>query len=178
MQQKGFAGQWSWVVKYGDRQWGPPKIREERTTPEAWWVSKMGGCFFVLLPLDIQFLQSQTGHGNGLEKSQIPRRNSKLCCLEWEYDVNHMVLGSYFICCEIKLCEGPRVSYDRSVCTKLCAWIISEWLWLCIHELQYRREMIGSYMEDSRIPHNSENWRVGTHAAHVGQYCTSVIQLS
>ena len=92
------------------------------------------------------------------------------------------VLGSYFVCCEIKLGESLRVSYDRPVCTKLCARII--WNDCGYVHMSYNIEenvivwkycMVGSYMEDSRIQQNSENWRVGTCTAHFGQYSTGVI---
>ena len=92
------------------------------------------------------------------------------------------MLGSHFVCCEIKLGESLRVSYDRPVCTKLCARIISNDCGY-VH-MNYNMEekcdcvkMMygGSYMEDSRIPQNSENWRVGTCTAHFGQYSTGVI---
>ena len=51
------------------------------------------------------------------------------CCMATQYlrmwcQPHGFVLASYFICCEIKLGEGLRVSYDRPVCTKLCAGIM------------------------------------------------------
>lgn len=182
MQQKGFVGQWSWAVKYGDRRRGPPKIREERTAARG----VIGQCcFFVLLPLDIDTISPITNwqwEWPGKEPNSRQKLKALLPWMRIWYQPHGLGLGSYFICCEIKLGEGPRVSYWQTsvhnvVCLNHIRMIVAMYTWATVQKrnvIVWKYYMVGSYMEDSRIPHNSENWRVGTHTAHVGQYCTSV----